>query len=219
MNLIIYGAGGTGTEFVDIANRLPDSIWQKIYFLDDAPNDALNSSKEKYKIQILSFDAIAMDNSEVNVVIAVGEPAIREKLAKKISLKEWKLTCLIDPSVRVSETAKLLAGCVLYPGVKVSSNTVLKENVLVQFNSVVGHDVCVGENTIISSNVCVGGSVEIGVNCFIGMGAIIKEGLTIGNNSIIGMGSVVHRDIPDGVIALGDPARVAKRNEDKKVFS
>lgn len=51
------------------------------------------------------------------------------------------------------------------------------------------------------------------------MGAPVRELLPIGESSIVGMGSVVHRDIPDGVIALGDPVRVAKRNEDKIVFS
>jgi len=40
----------------------------------------------------------------------------------------------------------------------------------------------------------------------------------IGDSSIIGMGSVVYKDIPDEVIALGNPARVARKNEDKKVF-
>jgi acetyltransferase-like isoleucine patch superfamily enzyme len=42
--------------------------------------------------------------------------------------------------------------------------------------------------------------------------------MQIGHSSIIGMGSVVHIDIPDEVIALGNPTRVVRRNEDKKVF-
>ena len=50
------------------------------------------------------------------------------------------------------------------------------------------------------------------------MGALILEKVSVGSESIVGMGSVVYRDIPDGVIALGNPARVARKNEDKKVF-
>ncbi|MFW8642680.1 acyltransferase [Rhizobium beringeri] len=53
---------------------------------------------------------------------------------------------------------------------------------------------------------------------YLGMGALVKERMQIGHSSIIGMGSVVHIDIPDEVIALGNPARVVRRNEDKKVF-
>ena len=51
------------------------------------------------------------------------------------------------------------------------------------------------------------------------MGTLVREGLTIGNNSIVGMGSVVFHDIPDGVVAVGNPARVVKKNESGIEFS
>ena len=50
------------------------------------------------------------------------------------------------------------------------------------------------------------------------MAAQIKEGLVIGSEVIVGMGSVVHYDIPDGMIALGNPARPMRRNVEKRVF-
>ena len=56
------------------------------------------------------------------------------------------------------------------------------------------------------------------LDLIIGMGALIKEGLKIGTKSIVGMGSIVYRNVPDGMIALGNPARVARRNDDEKVF-
>ena len=40
----------------------------------------------------------------------------------------------------------------------------------------------------------------------------------IGKSSIIGMGSVLYNDVPDNVIALGNPARVVQKNEKQKVF-
>ncbi len=40
-----------------------------------------------------------------------------------------------------------------------------------------------------------------------------------GGNSIVGLASVVHRDIKEGVIALGNPARPIKNNENLRVFS
>ena len=84
--------------------------------------------------------------------------------------------------------------------------------------SIIGHDVAIGENSVISSMVNMGGGCVVGHNTYIGMGALIKEGVTIGSNSIIGMGSVVYNDIPDEVIALGNPARVVRKNIEKKVF-
>ena len=52
------------------------------------------------------------------------------------------------------------------------------------------------------------GRVVIGDNCHIGMGATIMPGVTIGKNCIIGARAIVTRDIPDGTIAVGIPARV-----------
>lgn len=53
--------------------------------------------------------------------------------------------------------------------------------------------------------------VRIGRNCWIGAGAVIVPGVTIGDDAVIGAGSVVTRDIPDGVVAVGDPCRVLRK--------
>lgn len=47
--------------------------------------------------------------------------------------------------------------------------------------------------------------------CSIGSGAIILPGIEIGENSLIGAGSVVTKDIPDNVIAYGNPCKVIKK--------
>ena len=52
--------------------------------------------------------------------------------------------------------------------------------------------------------------VHIGKNCWIGAGALILPGVTIGDNTVIGAGSVVTRNIPSGVVAVGNPCRVLR---------
>jgi maltose O-acetyltransferase len=53
-----------------------------------------------------------------------------------------------------------------------------------------------------------GRPVRIGRNVWIGGGAILLPGVSIGDGALIGAGSVVTRDVPAGVTAFGNPARV-----------
>lgn len=52
--------------------------------------------------------------------------------------------------------------------------------------------------------------VHICENVWIGAGTVIVPGVTIGKNSVIGAGSVVTKDIPENVVAVGNPCRVLR---------
>lgn len=57
--------------------------------------------------------------------------------------------------------------------------------------------------------------VHIGNRVWIGAGAIVLPGVTIGDDSVIGAGSVVTKDIPAGVVAVGNPCRVLREISDR----
>jgi maltose O-acetyltransferase len=105
----------------------------------------------------------------------------------------------------------------------------LGRNVFFNFNCVV-LDVCpvrIGDYTMFGPGVQVltpmhpmnhekrrlweyGRPVEIGSDVWVGGGALILPGVRIGSRSVIGAGSVVTRDVPDGVLAAGNPCRVIR---------
>ena len=62
--------------------------------------------------------------------------------------------------------------------------------------------------------------VTIGDNVWIGGNTVICPGVHIGSNTVIGAGSVVTRDVPDWVIAAGNPCRVIRKitEEDRKFY-
>jgi maltose O-acetyltransferase len=59
-----------------------------------------------------------------------------------------------------------------------------------------------------------GKPISIGDDVWVGGGVIICPGVSIGSRSVIGAGSVVTKDIPDGVLAVGNPCRVIREIEE-----
>jgi sugar O-acyltransferase (sialic acid O-acetyltransferase NeuD family) len=215
--LLIYCAGGFGKEVMDVARRLNESKsqWSDINFIDDGCVDNM-----KYGAKVLKFEDLEMAGElhSCEIVIANGEPAIRQKIRTKLENAGLALGIVIDTSCIVARTARIEEGVVITPFCSISSDVIIRKNASVNTTSIIGHDVEIGENSVISSMVNLGGACKVGMNSYIGMGVLIKEGVSIGNDVIIGMGSVVYNDIPDGVIALGNPARPMRPNVDKKVF-
>ncbi len=62
--------------------------------------------------------------------------------------------------------------------------------------------------------------VFIGENAWIAANVVILPGVHIGKNTVIGAGSVVTKDIPDGVVAVGNPCRVLREvgEHDREFF-
>jgi maltose O-acetyltransferase len=52
--------------------------------------------------------------------------------------------------------------------------------------------------------------IVIGDNVWLGGGVIVCPGVTIGDDTVVGAGAVVTRDLPGGVVAFGNPARVQR---------
>lgn len=119
-------------------------------------------------------------------------------------------------------------------------NTTVGERFFANYNLTV-LDVCpvtIGDNVMIAPNVSLygaghpihpdarnsgyeyGAPITIGNNVWIGGSVCVLPGVTIGDNVVIGAGSVVAKDIPDNVIAVGNPCRVIREitEEDKKYY-
>ena len=104
------------------------------------------------------------------------------------------------------------------------------QNVYANFNLTLvdDTDIYVGDFTMIGPNVTIATAghpilpelraeayqynvpIHIGQCCWIGAGAVILPGVTIGDRTVVGAGSVVTRDLPPGVVAVGNPCRVLR---------
>ena len=93
-----------------------------------------------------------------------------------------------------------------------TQDTIIEDDVVIHSYVLIAENSHVYKGANISPGVKIGGNSSIGENTIIGLGAVIRNRIKIGSNSIVGMGSVVVKDIPDGVIAYGNPCVVHDKN-------
>jgi len=132
--------------------------------------------------------------------------------------------CEIGDNTKIGTFVEIQRGVKIGNNCKISSHTFICEGVTIESEVFIGHNVSfindkypraakngrllteedwILEKTIVKKGVSIGTSVTI------------LSGITIGKNSIIGAGSIVTRDIPDNVIAFGNPAKVIRTIENK----
>lgn len=210
MQIGIYGAGGFGREIFEMSSNsnLTEYVDNTIFI-----DDFRVKGKLIFETECVTLQEFREQTSQPKIVIGVGAPQSRKLLRERVSNHGIPLQSIISSDARVSRFAVLEEGVVVSSGVAIANRSLVGTNTAINLNSIIGHDVKVGSDSSISSQVNIGGGVCIGNSTYLGMGSLIREGVRIGDNSVVGMGAVVFSDIPDGVVAVGNPARIVKKND------
>ena len=86
-------------------------------------------------------------------------------------------------------------------------NTIIKKGVKVDNSAFISHNVVLGEDTFVVGETIMFGSSSTGKQAFVSGNSTIRDGRHIGDKSIVGMGSVVVKNVEDGAIVKGNPAK------------
>ncbi len=121
---------------------------------------------------------------------------------------------IIHPTAFVASNTNISTSCQVLAGASVCVESSLGIQTIVNTNASVDHECQIGKGVHIAPGATLGGCVEVGDFSMIAIGATVLPNIKIGTNSIVGAGSVVTKDIPDNVIAYGNPARIIRSREE-----
>lgn len=140
--------------------------------------------------------------------VAIGDNRLRQKLGRKAREQGFVLVNAIHPSAIVSPTAQIGEGVAIMAGVAINADSWVGDLTIVNTGAVVDHDCRLGAACHLGPASALAGGVIVGERAFLGVGARAIPGVAIGADTIVGAGGVVVRDLPDGVLAVGVPAKI-----------
>jgi UDP-3-O-[3-hydroxymyristoyl] glucosamine N-acyltransferase len=91
-------------------------------------------------------------------------------------------------------------------------NTIIGQGVKIDNLVHIAHNVVVEKNAYIIANAMIGGSTKIGESSWVAPGASLRDSIVIGKFATVGLGAVVTKNIPDGEIWMGNPAKKFIKN-------
>lgn len=147
-----------------------------------------------------------------NYIFCLSKPLGKKYFVEKYNLSESKFISLLHKTSEISPFSNYKNGLRVEPFSYIGPKTEIGKYVNINRGCVIGHHNRIGNYSTLNPSVKTAGYVTIGDMTEIGIGTTIINNINIGNNSIIGAGSVVTKDIPDNVVAYGNPCKIIRKN-------
>jgi sugar O-acyltransferase (sialic acid O-acetyltransferase NeuD family) len=211
--LIVIGAGGGAPETIEIVHAInaTEHRWDLVGLLDDRPD---LEGTEVLGLPVIGSIDTAIRCDDTDFVISTGSQHdyfSRKRIVRRLGLPPDRYPTLVHPAASLPRSAALGAGCVVSAGVVVTASVTIGSHVYMLPGVILTHDDVVEDYVTLGVGVRCAGRVALREGAYIGLGAVIREGLEVGRWSLVGAGSMVEKDVADGVVVVGSPARPLRK--------
>jgi acetyltransferase EpsM len=211
--VIIIGGEGNGGVVAscvdDNRNRFGDMEYSVYGFLNDVEEGEINGypilggtdQVTKYAEQGYYF---------MYAIHMIGRNYLSEKVYKKCDIPPSQLATIIHKTAFVAPNAVIEPGCLIMSNCYIGPAARIGKSSLVMANALIGHNTNVGMLCHFSVGSITSSYVEIGKVSDVTLGAKVLEKRKIGDYAVAGAGSLITRNIGDGEIHIGSPAKYYK---------
>ena len=189
--IALVGSGGLGREVLGIIQTInrEEKVWDFIGFYDDNLSDKLiNNYSIRAKIETLNSI-----KEELAVVIAIGNPKIKELIYNKINNSNISFPAIIHPSVinYDEETTNIGEGVVIGANTVLTVNIEIGKQVYINTASIISHDVSIGNFSMIMPTVAISAGASIEERVYLGNDVKIDQPIIVKADSIIKAGTIL----------------------------
>ena len=135
---------------------------------------------------------------ENTVVGSDGLTTRRNEEGKIITIPQFG-GVVIEDNVQIGANSVICKGAI--------DNTVIGSGSRIDNCSFISHNVKMGKDTIVVGEVLMMGSSSTGERAYLSGNVVVRDGVSIGKDAFVGMGAVVTKDVPEGTMVKGNPAK------------
>lgn len=209
MKSVIIGAGKYGEVYLAYLREAGVDV---IGFLDDdeaVQSDLIGGLPVLGKTDIMP-DLKAKFGVEA-IYCPIGSNKIRVRFLQLARESGYLTPNYIHPSVRISPDVKIGEGVYILLGTSIMPFTEIEDYVMISMGVNLAHHNILRRGTFLSTGCNFGASIVAEENTYCGIGSTIMTGLhRLGKDCLIGAGAVVIKDVPDGAVMAGVPAKIIK---------
>lgn len=213
--IVLVGGGGHAGVIVSALRKL--DAFEIAGYVDPDPGCALSRNYPELKRfgDESALEGVIRSGAADCAIVAVGSTGKDAKRRADIFLRVqalgFRFPSVISADATVDETANIGPGTVVMPGAICNRGAQIGTNCIINTGAIVEHDTRVGDHSHLATGVRTGGGTVIGACAHIGTGAVIIHAIRIGAGATVGAGAAVVRDVADGSLALGVPAKERKQ--------
>lgn len=208
--IVLLGAGGHAKTVVDTLER--QKQYRIVGFI--APEKIGTEIYRGYAVVGNDSDLEKMFEKGIRCAAVtigyMGVSSLRERLYRKLKRIGYLMPTICDDTAVIAEDVQIGEGTYIGRCAVVNADAKIGKMCILNTASVTEHESVIGNFSHLAVGATICGQSAVGERVFVGANATVIQQIKVGSGAVVGAGAVVVKNIPERVVALGNPARIIK---------